>query len=66
MLCMGSGMKTMPEATKDWIRDFLATEIEYEPGTAFMYNSVGSTLLCAMVEARSGETMAEYLKIQVV
>ena len=62
VLCMGSGMKTMPEATKDWIRDFLATEIEYEPGTAFMYNSVGSTLLCAMVEARSGETMAEYLK----
>lgn len=62
VLCMGSGMKVIPEATESWIRDFLAVEIVHKPGTAFMYNSMGSTLLCAMVEARSGERTAEYLK----
>lgn len=64
VLCMGSGMEVLPEATENWIRDFLSTEIVHEPGTAFMYNSMGSTLLCAMVEVRSGESIAEYLKIR--
>ena len=62
VLCMGTGMETMPRPSADWIRDFLATPVLHEPGSAFFYNSTGSTLLAAMVRRRSGETLKQYLK----
>ena len=62
VLCMGTGMETMPRPGADWIRDFLATPVLHEPGSAFFYNSTGSTLLAAMVRRRSGETLQQYLK----
>ncbi len=62
VLCMGCGMDTMPAPTKDWIRDFLHTPVMHEPGTTYMYNSFGSTLLGAMVRQRSGLSLHEYLK----
>ena len=62
VLCMGTGMETMPRPGADWIVDFLATPVLHEPGSAFFYNSTGSTLLAAMVRARSGESLQEYLK----
>lgn len=61
VLCMGCGMDTMSRPTQDWIRDFLATPVEHEPGTAYMYNSMGSTLLGAMVRQVSGQGLQEYL-----
>ena len=61
VLCMGTGMETMPKPSADWIRDFLATPVLHEPGSAFFYNSTGSTLLAAMVRRRSGETLMQYL-----
>ena len=62
VLCMGCGMDTMPSPTKDWIRDFLHTPVVHEPGTTYMYNSFGSTLLGAMVRQRSGLGLHDYLK----
>ena len=62
VLCMGCGMDTMPAPTKDWIRDFLHTPVVHEPGTTYMYNSFGSTLLGAMVRQRSGLGLHDYLK----
>lgn len=61
VLCMGCGMDEMPRPSKDWIRDFLATPVKHKPGTTFMYNSVGSTLLAAMVCRRCGTSLQEYL-----
>jgi CubicO group peptidase (beta-lactamase class C family) len=61
VLCMGTGMETMPRPSADWIREFLATPVLHEPGSAFFYNSTGSTLLAAMVRRRSGETLKQYL-----
>lgn len=61
VLCMGCGMDTMPRPTKDWIRDFLATPVNHVPGTAYMYNSMGSTLLGAIVRKLTGEGLHEYL-----
>ena len=61
VLCMGTGMETMPRPSADWIRDFLATPVVHEPGSAFFYNSTGSTLLAAMVRRRSSETLKQYL-----
>ncbi len=62
VLCMGCGMDAMPAPTKDWIRDFLHTPVLHRPGTTYMYNSFGSTLLGAMVRQRSGLGLHDYLK----
>ncbi len=62
VLCMGCGMDTMPVPSKDWIRDFLHTPVLHRPGTTYMYNSFGSTLLGAMVRQRSGLGLHDYLK----
>lgn len=62
VLCMGCGMDTMPAPAKDWIKDFLHTPVNHLPGTTYMYNSVGSTLLAAIIKKVSGEGLHEYLK----
>lgn len=62
VLCMGCGMDEMPGASKSWIRDFLHTPVVHKPGTTYMYNSVGSSLLAAIVVKKTGMGMHEYLK----
>ena len=62
VLCMGCGMETMPRPSTNWIREFLETPVVHEPGTAFMYNSTGSTLLGAIVRKLTGEGLHDYLK----
>ena len=62
ILCMGSGMERLPEVTENWLQDYLAVPIKHRPGTAFQYNSVGSTLLCAIVERKTGIPTEEFLK----
>ena len=62
VLCMGCGMDTMPRDSEHWIRDFLATPVNHKPGTTYMYNSVGSTFLCAIVAKKTGIDAHEYLK----
>ena len=62
VLCMGCGMDEMPRPTQDWIRDFLAIPVNHVPGTTYMYNSTGSTLLGAIVRKKTGLGLHEYLK----
>ncbi len=61
VLCMGCGMEKMPMGGADWIDQFLATPVVHKPGTAFMYNSTGSTLLGAMVREKTGLGLIDYL-----
>jgi CubicO group peptidase (beta-lactamase class C family) len=62
VLSMGCGMDEMPRPGLDWIRDFLATPVNHEPGTTYMYNSTGSTLLGAIVREKTGLGLHDYLK----
>ncbi len=62
VLSMGCGMEEMPRPSDHWIRNFLAIPVVHEPGTAYMYNSTGSTLLAAIVKKTTGEDMMDYLK----
>lgn len=62
VLCMGCGMDEMPKPSENWIRDFLHTPVNHEPGTTYMYNSTGSTLLAAIVKKKTGMGLHEYLK----
>jgi CubicO group peptidase (beta-lactamase class C family) len=49
-------------ADGQWVRAFLATEVENKPGTHFVYNSAASYMLCALVQKVSGTTVEEYLR----
>ena len=62
VLCMGCGMDEMPMPSKDWIKDFINTPVLHEPGTTYMYNSTGSSLLAAIVKKKTGLGLHEYLK----
>ena len=61
VLCMGCGMDEMPRNSEHWIRDFLHIPVNHEPGTTFMYNSTGSTMLGAIVRKKTGKGLQEFL-----
>lgn len=61
VLCMGCGMDTMPFNSKDWIKEFMHTPVNHKPGTTYMYNSTGSTMLGAIVRKKTGLGLHEYL-----
>ncbi len=46
----------------DWVKGFLATPIVNKPGTKFLYNSLGTYMLSAMVQKVTGKSAFEYLK----
>lgn len=62
VLCMGCGMDKMPTPSVNWIHDFLHTPVTNKPGTTYMYNSVGSSILGAIVRKKTGLGLHEYLK----
>lgn len=62
VLCMGCGMDEMPAPTIDWIHGFLSVPVKHKPGTTYMYNSTGSSLLGAIVRKKTGIGLHEYLK----
>ena len=63
VLRMGTGMVTMPPmGDADWIRAFFAVPVVHAPGTAFYYNSAGSSLLGAIVRQLTGHGLTDYMK----
>jgi CubicO group peptidase (beta-lactamase class C family) len=44
-----------------WEKLFLATPIVFEPGTKFVYNSVASYMLSAIIQKVTGEKLIDYL-----
>lgn len=61
VLCMGCGMDEMPRNSEHWIRDFLHIPVNHKPGTTYMYNSAGSTLLGSIVRKKTGLGLHDYL-----
>ncbi|MEO8861107.1 MAG: serine hydrolase, partial [Ginsengibacter sp.] len=53
---------TVPAIDSNWIRGFLATPIVHEPGTQFLYNSLGTYMLSAIVQKVTGQKTLDYLK----
>jgi CubicO group peptidase (beta-lactamase class C family) len=46
----------------NWIKGFLATPIKNAPGTKFLYNSLGTYMLSAIVQKVTGQRIVDYLK----
>ncbi|MFD2148293.1 serine hydrolase [Mucilaginibacter antarcticus] len=43
-------------------KGFLATPIVHQPGSVFLYNSLGTYMLSAIIQKVSGQTLLQYLK----
>ena len=64
LLTMSGGHGTEPKAGSDGpsVRFFLSQPVVYPPGTHFLYNTMGSYVLSAIVTKVTGQTVLDYLK----
>lgn len=46
---------------QDWVTVFLAQPVKHEPGTFYLYNSLGTYMLSAIVQKVTGEKVVDYL-----
>jgi CubicO group peptidase (beta-lactamase class C family) len=53
-------MTALPDS--DWVKVFLEVPLVYPPGTHFLYNSGASFMLAAIITARTGQSVLEYLE----
>ena len=66
LLTMNSGHGTDPTHAArtqdtDWISAFMAWPIDYEPGTCYCYNSLGTYVLSSAVQKVTGQKIVDYL-----
>ena len=52
----------IPFTTIDWVKAFLATPIVHQPGTQFLYNTMATFTLSAIVQKVTGKKVIDYLK----
>jgi CubicO group peptidase (beta-lactamase class C family)/predicted glycoside hydrolase/deacetylase ChbG (UPF0249 family) len=65
LLSMSVGMAKEPShisATENWVKGFLSWPINYTPGTKFLYNSMATYMLSAIVQKLSGQKTLDYLQ----
>ncbi len=65
LLTMTCGHDTEPNAKNtdslDWVKGFLAWPVKHKPGEYYLYNSVGTYMLSAIVQNVTGEKLLDYL-----
>ena len=67
LLTMSCGHSTDPTykswevKDRSWIRFFMEHPVTHKPGTLFCYNSLGTYVLSAIVQKRTGEKVTDYL-----
>jgi CubicO group peptidase (beta-lactamase class C family) len=47
---------------EDWVKGFLSYPISFKPGTKFLYNSIATYMLSAIVQKVTGQKIIDYLK----
>jgi CubicO group peptidase (beta-lactamase class C family) len=63
-LIMSDGQDPEPgyvSADTNWVKSFLAAPIVHKPGTVFLYNSLGTYMLSAIIQKVTGQTVLQYL-----
>jgi CubicO group peptidase (beta-lactamase class C family) len=51
----------LDSSVTNWERMFLATPIQHKPGTKFIYNSLATYMLSAIIQKVTGEKLIDYL-----
>ncbi|MFT4152437.1 serine hydrolase domain-containing protein [Parafilimonas sp.] len=67
VLSMSDGQEPDPTGAvvardSNWVKGFLSTPILHYPGTQFLYNSLGTYMLAAIVQKVTGQKVIDYLK----
>ncbi len=64
MMSDGQDPDPTPKLVRDtnWVRAFLALPIVNRPGTKFLYNSMGTYMLSAIVQKVTGQKVIDYLR----
>ena len=67
VLSMSDGQDPDPTSTitrrdSNWVKSFLKLPILYKPGTKFLYNSLGTYMLSAIVQKVTGQKVIDYLQ----
>ena len=67
LLTMNSGHGTDPtyavrSGDGNWVKGFMEWPFEYEPGTCYCYNSLGTYVLSAAVQKVTGQKVVDYLE----
>lgn len=65
LLTMTSGSKCNEITSvveKNWVKAFLLTDCQDEPGTHFVYNSMNTYMLAAILTKATGKSVMDYLK----
>jgi len=67
LLTMSVGQEPEPTARivandSNWVQAFWASPVIHDPGTKFLYNSMATYMLSAIVQKQTGKTVLEYLK----
>ena len=67
VLMMSDGMEPDPTGMvvgldSNWIKGFMRVPIKYEPGTRFLYNSLGTYMLSAIIQKVTKQNTLDYLK----
>ncbi len=61
LIIMSTGQETETRNSDDWVKEFLATPVEHEPGSVFRYNTSATFMLSAIVQKTTGEKVIDYL-----
>ena len=67
LLSMSAGMDPDPTFKivandSNWVKSFLKVPVVHKPGTKFLYNTLATYILSAMVQQATGEKVIDYLK----
>ena len=52
---------TVRRGAEDWVTGFLSWPVDHKPGEYYLYNSVGTYMLSAIVQQVTGEKILDYL-----
>jgi len=64
LLCMAAGQNPEPFGIvrgQNWVKSFLSVPIVDEPGAKFLYNSIATYMLSAILQKVTGEKLIDYL-----
>ncbi|MBE1443076.1 serine hydrolase domain-containing protein [Paenibacillus sp. OAS669] len=65
LLCMSAGhhdnIYRRVAREQDWIKAFLAQEVQHEPGTHYRYSTHSTYMLAAIVERATGQSLVDFL-----
>jgi CubicO group peptidase (beta-lactamase class C family) len=64
LLRMSTGQQSEAPRTVDqpWTKSFLSQPVPFKPGTHFLYNTMGTYMLSAIVQKATGMTVLDYLR----